>query len=127
MAFQPQLKPVVVSPQPSDELNDFGLAEVVELLAGNWGALVASIAISLAIALVYLLFTTSQFTATSLLLIDARNSASATPQLRATDANSESAYVETQVGVLNSERIARTVILEQKLQELEEFKSKSAV
>ena len=126
MAFQPQLKPVVVNAEPSHELNDFGLAEVVALLAGNWVALVASIAISIAIAVVYLLITASQFTATSLLLIDARNSASATPQLRATDANAVSAYVETQVGVLNSERIARTVILEQKLQELEEFKPKNA-
>jgi uncharacterized protein involved in exopolysaccharide biosynthesis len=126
MARQSQLKPVVVDAQRSAELNDFGLAEVVDLLARNWIAVVASIAISIAIAVAYLLITTAQFTATALLLIDARNSSLPTPQLRATDANAESAYVETQVGVLNSERIARTVILEQKLQELEEFKPKGA-
>ncbi|MEN3384038.1 MAG: GumC protein [Hyphomicrobiales bacterium] len=124
MARQSQLKPVVVNAEPSAELSDFGLAEVVELLAGNWLAVVASIAISMAIAAAYLTITTAQFTATALLLIDARNSALPTPQLRATDANAESAYVETQVSVLNSERIARTVILEQKLQALEEFKPK---
>src|SRR5882757_32204 len=126
MARQSQLKPVVINADPSAELSDFGLAEVVELLAGNWVAVVASIALALTIAAAYLTITTAQFTATALLLIDARNSALPTPQLRATDANAESAYVETQVGVLNSERIARTVILEQKLPELEEFKPKGA-
>jgi uncharacterized protein involved in exopolysaccharide biosynthesis len=126
MTRQSQLKSVVVNAEHSAELSDFGLAEVVELLAANWVAVVASIATAIAIAVAYLTITTAQFTATALLLIDARNSAQPTPQLRATDANAESAYVETQVGVLNSERIARTVILEQKLQALEEFKPKNA-
>ncbi len=110
---------------PSPSSGDFGLSEVVDLLIDNRLVIAVSVAITMTIAVVYLLTATPLFTATTLLLIDSRNSSLNSTQMRVTDANSDSAYVETQVGVLNSEHIVRTVIFEQKLYELPEFKSKN--
>jgi succinoglycan biosynthesis transport protein ExoP len=65
--------------------------------------------------------TTPQYTATALLLIDARSNVLPTQQVRATDANAESAHVETQVEVLRSERITRAVIVSEELTKYREF------
>jgi uncharacterized protein involved in exopolysaccharide biosynthesis len=60
------------------------------------------------------------------LLIDSRTNILPSPQMRVSDANSEAAYVETQVGVLKTERIVRRVIIEQKLYERPEFNKKTS-
>jgi uncharacterized protein involved in exopolysaccharide biosynthesis len=98
--------------------------EVVALLRIHW-RMIASCAMGcLALAAVYLFVTPPQYTATTLLLIDPRSNAISSQQIRATDANSESAHVETQVEVLRSERIARAVIVSENLGQLPEFSGK---
>jgi uncharacterized protein involved in exopolysaccharide biosynthesis len=119
-----EMDPALVRARPEVEPVDLGFAEVVALLAANRRAIVASILISMTVALVYLLFATPQYTATALLLIDSKNSTPSMPQVAPTDANSESAYVDTQVRILGSDRIIRKVIFEQKLYELKEFEQK---
>jgi len=76
-------------------------------------------------AFIYLLATSAQFTATALLLIDARSNVIPIQQVRATDANAESAHVETQVEVLKSERITRAVIISEELGKYPEFAAPS--
>lgn len=95
--------------------------EVIALLRRHWKTIAYSVASCLAIALVYLIVTPAQFTATALLLIDARSNVIPIQQVRATDANAESAHVETQVEVLKSERITRAVIVSEGLDKYPEF------
>lgn len=89
--------------------------EVTALLRSHIRTIAYSTASCLALALIYLLITPAQYTATALLLIDTRSNILQTQQVRATDANAESAHVETQVEVLRSERIARAVIASEEL------------
>jgi uncharacterized protein involved in exopolysaccharide biosynthesis len=109
-----------VPPQGGLEL-DF--EEVIELVRTHWKTITYSVLSCLAIALVYLAVTPAQYTATALLLIDARSNVIPIQQIRATDANAESAHVETQVEVLKSERIARAVIVSEELGKYTEFAS----
>jgi uncharacterized protein involved in exopolysaccharide biosynthesis len=103
---------------------EFGFGEVLALLKRNRGIITACVLSSLVVGSTYLLITPAQYTATALLLVDSRSNVLPSSQVRATDANSESAYVETQVGVLKSERIARLVISEHRLHERAEFKER---
>jgi uncharacterized protein involved in exopolysaccharide biosynthesis len=112
----------IVLPKPMVGSDDLGLAQVVALLTSNRRVIIGSVLTSLVLAIAYLLIATPQYTATAMLLIDTRTNTLNTPPVRPTDANSESAYVETQVGILNSERIARAVIVEQKLFDFQEPK-----
>jgi len=105
---------------------DLGFGEVLALLKHNASVIVGSVLLTLAAAFVYLSMTPPEYTATTLLLIDTRSNVRPTAQLRATDANSESTYVETQVGVLRSERIARMVIADKRLYERPEFRDRSS-
>lgn len=98
--------------------------EVFALIRFRWRAIVCSILFCLALAAGYLALAPSQYTATTLLLIDPRPNVLPTQQLRAADANAESAYVETQVEVLRSERIARDVISSEQLERQPEFSKK---
>lgn len=95
--------------------------EVFRLLRRHWFLIIGSIVFSLSVASTYLVVTPAEYTATALLLIDPKTGALPSQQLRATDSNSESAYVETQTEVLRSERIAREVITSQELTKLPEF------
>lgn len=95
--------------------------EVTALLRQHVKLIVLSVVACLAVAAAYLLVTTPQYTATALLLIDARSNVLPTQQVRATDANAESAHVETQVEVLRSERITRAVIVSEELTKYREF------
>ena len=70
-------------------MGDFGLSEVVDLLIDNRLVIAVSVAITMTIAVVYLLTATPLFTATTLLLIDSRNSSLNSTQMRVTDANSD--------------------------------------
>jgi uncharacterized protein involved in exopolysaccharide biosynthesis len=125
MRLMHEFEPRVVPAAPPSASDDLGLAQVVALLVSNRLVIAESVFVTMAIAVAYLLVVTPQYAATALLLIDTRTNSLNTLPTRATDANSESAYVETQVGVLNSERIARAVIAEQKLFDLPEFKAGS--
>jgi succinoglycan biosynthesis transport protein ExoP len=95
--------------------------EVVALLRLHWQTIAYTTMSCLALAIIYLFLTPPQYTATALLLIDARSNVLPTQQVRATDANAESAHVETQVEVLRSERIARAVIVAEDLAKYPEF------
>ena len=95
--------------------------EVIALLKTHWQKIAFSTLSCVAMAAIYLLVTSPQYTATALLLIDARSNVLPTQQVRASDANAESAHVETQVEVLRSERITRAVIVSEDLAKLPEF------
>ena len=107
--------------KPADPF-EYGFREVLTLLKHNRNVIAGSVISSLVIGSAYLLITPVQYTATALLLIDSRSTVRPSSQMRPTDAIGESAYVETQVGVLRSERIARLVISEHRLHERPEFK-----
>jgi uncharacterized protein involved in exopolysaccharide biosynthesis len=111
----------ISSAASQDDGLELSFDEVFRLLRRHWSLVVASIGISVAVALVYLIVTPAQYTATALLLIDTKTAVLPSQQLRATDANSESANVETQAEVLRSERIARAVIASQRLLDQPDF------
>jgi uncharacterized protein involved in exopolysaccharide biosynthesis len=104
-----------------------GFSEVLMLLKWNRGVVAGAVLSSLLVGAAYLWITPAQYTATALLLIDSRSNVLPSSQMRAIDANSESAYVETQVGVLRSERIARLVISEHRLHERPEFQERPSL
>lgn len=106
----------------SAEAFELDFAEAFRTLWRNRSLIALCVGGFVALAVGYLLVTPTQYTAVALLLIDSRSNTLPSQQLRVTDANSESAYVETQVGVLKSERIARAVITDQKLFDIPEFK-----
>jgi uncharacterized protein involved in exopolysaccharide biosynthesis len=118
-----QQERVSISAAPAEAF-EFGFGEVLTLLKRNRGIITGCVVSSLVVGSAYLWITPAQYTASALLLIDSRNNVRPSSQVRATDANGESAYVETQVGVLKSERIARLVISEQRLYERSEFKER---
>lgn len=111
----------VANARPVDPF-ELGSSEVLTLLRRNRGVIATTVVLSLMAGVAYLFVTPPEYTARALLLIDSRSNVRPSSQVRATDANSELAYVETQVGVLKSERIARLVIAEQRLYERPEFK-----
>jgi uncharacterized protein involved in exopolysaccharide biosynthesis len=116
---EPKIEPMMpVGQQSGLELS---FDEVTALLRQHIKLIILSVAACLAAAAGYLLVTTPQYTATALLLIDARSNILPTQQIRATDANAESAHVETQVEVLRSERITRAVIVSEELTKYREF------
>ncbi|MBV9078113.1 MAG: hypothetical protein JO048_11580 [Methylobacteriaceae bacterium] len=87
------------------------IALVVESLKMHWRWPVGCAAACLLAALVYLVAATPEYTATSLILIDTKSNASVrsnTPT--ATDANVESAAVESLIEVLRSERTMQRVV-----------------
>jgi uncharacterized protein involved in exopolysaccharide biosynthesis len=107
--------------QPVPEKIELKFEEVILLLKHHWRTIVVSVVACLAIAAGYLVVTPPMYTATTLLLIDARSNVLPIQQVRPTDANTESAHVETQVELLRSERISRAVIVTENLMLLPEF------
>ncbi|MGE0697539.1 MAG: Wzz/FepE/Etk N-terminal domain-containing protein [Hyphomicrobiaceae bacterium] len=120
MRHEPNITPMLSGADGPAGL-ELNFDEVLALMRLHWRIIAASVITCLALAAVYLIVTPAQYTATSLLLIDARSNVVPTQQIRATDANAESAHVETQVEVLRSERIARAVIVAENLAKLQEF------
>lgn len=120
---EPRIERMIVAPSPPAVGLELDFHEVTALIRRHWKAIAYSAASCLAIAIVYLIVTPAQYTATALLLIDARSNVIPIQQIRATDANAESAHVETQVEVLKSERITRAVIVSEELGKLPEFAS----
>ena len=122
--MRPQQEIVSISGVKPAEPFEFGFSEVLTLLKCNRGVVAGCVLSSLVVASAYLLITPAQYTATALLLINSRSNVLPASQLRGTDANGELAYVETQVGVLKSERVARLVISAHRLHERPEFKER---
>ena len=120
---EPRIERMVAPAAPVGLELDF--REVITLVAAHWKLIASSVGACLALAIVYLIITPAQFTATALLLIDARSNVIPIQQVRATDANAESAHVETQVEVLKSERITRAVIASEELTKYPEFSGAS--
>jgi len=112
-----------MSPAPLHQQAGLELSfdEVIALVRLHWSIIAYSVLACLAMAAAYLFITPAQYTASTLLLIDARSNVLPTQQIRAMDANAESAHVETQVEVLRSERITRAVIVSEELTKLREF------
>ncbi len=119
MRHEPKIEPMM--PMGHQSGLELSFDEVTALLRQHVKLIVLSVVACLAAAAAYLLVTTPQYTATALLLIDARSNVLPTQQVRATDANAESAHVETQVEVLRSERITRAVIVSEELTKYREF------
>jgi uncharacterized protein involved in exopolysaccharide biosynthesis len=104
--------PAPARPQP--EGPDF-LAALLNIRR-NWRSLVLPAAVTVLIAIAYLVLATPQFTSTGLILIDTKNSAAMRSNVPpAIDANVESANIESQVELLKSERILRRVVESEKL------------
>lgn len=121
MRHEPKIEPMIVQQGSSGGGLEFDFGEVIELIKAHWRLISGAVLGCLALAVAYLVVTPPQYTATTLLLIDARSNVLPIQQIRATDANAESAHVETQVEVLKSERITRAVIVSEDLAKYPEF------
>jgi capsular exopolysaccharide synthesis family protein len=97
------------------------LAEIGAFLKRRRAIIGAFIGLGLALGIAYILLSTPTYTALSELIIDAHKSPSGQPQTILGDPISDSAIVESQVEVLRSEGIARTVIKQLNLTQDAEF------
>ncbi len=86
------------------------LPGLLRFLRRRWLTVAGTTAVVLGLAILYLLLATAQFTATTALLVDIRQSSPFRQQPLVTDAQSENTLVESQVEVLRSEGLARTVV-----------------
>lgn len=120
MRHEPKIHPMIAT-APGQLGLELNLGEVAALLRQHWKTIACSVIACLALASVYLFVTPAQYTATTQLLIDARSNVLPNQQVRATDANAESAHVETQAEILRSDRIARAVIVSEELTKLPQF------
>ncbi len=104
-------------PLPNHPLGSFNpqMGALWESLLHCRKAIMAITAIIVTIAIVYLAVTPYQFTATGLVLIDTKGEITLQNTRTITDANVESANIETQVEVMKSDRILRQVVEEQHL------------
>ncbi|WP_336489091.1 Wzz/FepE/Etk N-terminal domain-containing protein [Methylobacterium nigriterrae] len=95
----------VEAPAPNPPLAALGPS-----LRKHWRSIVAITALTLAAAGAYLVLASPQFTASALVLIDTKSNANLRNAPTLTDANVESANIESQVEILKSERIMRRVV-----------------
>lgn len=120
MIHQRGIQPLKVREEQSEGI-ELNFDEVFAVMRVRWRLIVVCVALSVSAALAYLAITVPQYTAYTSMLIDTKTNVLPSQQVRATDANSESANVETQAEILRSERIARAVIREQKLVDHPDF------
>ena len=105
------------TPNPSDEISISILAGF-RAVAKHWRIITTASAVALGVAVIYLAFATPQFTATGLIVIDTKSGTalrSSAPTV--SDANVDSANIESQVELLKSERILRRVVTSQHLED----------
>jgi len=110
---------------PINQSLDFDLTYLSSILRQNIILIFSFIGIALTLATIYLFVTPKQYTATAVLLIDSRANTFSSQQVRVTDANSDSANVESQVEILRSEKISRAVIQSERLTEHPDFRQGS--
>jgi uncharacterized protein involved in exopolysaccharide biosynthesis len=84
-------------------------------IRARWITVLSCIALGLLTACLYLAITPPQFSASALLFIDPKSNITLRGQSLVADANAESANIESQVEILKSEYIARTVVNSQGL------------
>jgi capsular exopolysaccharide synthesis family protein len=95
--------------------------EIVAFLRRRWAIIGAFVGLCFLIGLAYILLTTPTYTARSELIIDAHKSPTGQPRTILGDPISDSAVVESQVEVMRSEGVARTVIKQLNLTQDTEF------
>lgn len=120
MIHQRGIQPLKVREEQSEGI-ELNFDEVFAIMRVRWRLIVLCVALSVSAAVAYLAITVPQYTAYTSMLIDTKTNVLPSQQVRATDANSESANVETQAEILRSERIARAVIKDQKLVDHPDF------
>ncbi len=111
----------IENPQPLASAAPEGpspVATAMKAVLGHWPTIALTSVAAVAVAVAYLATATPQFTASGLILIDLKNGAS----LRSTaptvsDANVDSANIESQVELLKSERIVRRVVATEHLED----------
>ena len=96
---------------------------VLRVLRRRWAVIASMLALAIAIAATYVATTSQRYTASSLLLFDVR-AAEPFQQRGYPNAAADSAYVDSQVEVLKSEAIARSVVRNLKLLLDPEFNSR---
>lgn len=100
----------VVTPAP--------LSIALSALRSHWRTVALTSAATIALAILYLAVATPQYTATGLILIDTKSGTSmrsGTPV--PSDANVDSANIESQIELLKSERVLRRVVVAQHLED----------
>lgn len=86
------------------------LPDLLRFLRRRWLTIAGTAGVLLGLAILYLLLATPQFTATTAMLVDVRQSNPFRQQPLVTDAQSENTLVESQVEVIRSEGLARAVV-----------------
>lgn len=104
---------------------DFDLGRLRSILMRNALVIAACVIVAVMLGAGYVYVTPKEYTATAVLLIDSRANTFSPQQMRVTDANSESANVESQVEILKSEKIARAVIQTERLIEYPDFRPRA--
>jgi uncharacterized protein involved in exopolysaccharide biosynthesis len=92
---------------------DFGVA--FKTIRQRWRIVLSCIVLALLVAGLYLATTPPQYTASTLLLIDPKSNVTLRSQPVVSDANAESANIESQVEIIKSEYTARSVVTSQEL------------
>jgi succinoglycan biosynthesis transport protein ExoP len=95
---------------------------VLRVLRRRWAVIASMLALAIAVAATYVATTSQRYTASSLLMFDVR-AAEPFQQRGYPNAAADSAYVDSQVEVLKSEAIARSVVRNLKLLSDPEFNS----
>jgi succinoglycan biosynthesis transport protein ExoP len=95
--------------------------DLVAFMRRRWLTVAAGTVVTLALGISYVLFATPKFTATSTILIDTLAAAAFQQQPAVTDSQFANGIVESQVEVLQSEGVARTVIRKLRLTHDEAF------
>lgn len=91
------------------------LPGMLRFLRRRWLTIAGSTTVMLGLAVLYLTLATPQFTATTSLLVDIRQSNPFRQQPILTDAQSENTLVESQVEMIRSEGLARMVVVQHDL------------
>ncbi|MFC7478315.1 Wzz/FepE/Etk N-terminal domain-containing protein [Dankookia sp. GCM10030260] len=99
-----------LSPNGSETPPFRWLPGLLRFLRRRWLTIAGTAAVVLGLAVLYLLVATAQFTATTALLVDIRQSNPFRQQPLVTDAQSENTMVESQVEVIRSEGLARALV-----------------
>lgn len=108
-------------PQPVASATNEGpsaVAAAMKAVVGHWPTIALTSAAAVTLAVVYLAMATAQFTASGLILIDLKNGASLRSNApTVSDANVDSANIESQVELLKSDRILRRVVAAEHLED----------
>ena len=100
---------------PGMERAEPGFSEIIQILRTEQKAIWVALISCLLLAFLYLVLTPSQYTASTLILVENRTPFLSSMKGQSLEASADSRSIETLVEILRSDRIARRVIQEQKL------------